>query len=264
MKLRSALILPLVVAGLMAATAVPASALQCVPYARLASGITIRGDAWTWWKNAGADYSRGTAPKSGSVLVFQRSGKMQRGHVAVVRDVVTPREVVIDHANWAGHRSKKGQIDRGVRVIDVSDRNDWSAVRVWYRPAGDFGTRVYPTYGFIYAGKGGGDTARDTAVAGHEDIRQRALSPPSRMAGVAPHGIKTPTAEATAPVIIEPVSTAAPGDVEGDTAGYDAVDLDAFSDEGLQAPTPRARPAVPRNFVSRQSEALHKAQRGAR
>ena len=187
---------------------------------------------------------------------------MQRGHVAVVRDVVTPREVVIDHANWAGHRSKKGQIDRSVRVIDVSDRNDWSAVRVWYRPAGDFGTRVYPTYGFIYARKAVGDTPRD--LPGHEDTRQRALSPPSRMAGMPSHGIKTPSAEATAPVTIEPVSTAASGDVEGDTAGYDAVDLDAFSDEGLQAPVPRARPAVPQTFVSRQAEALHTAQRGTR
>jgi len=260
MKLHSALILPLVVASLMVASAVPASALQCVPYARLASGISIRGDAWTWWKNAGADYSRGTAPKSGSVLVFQRSGKMQRGHVAVVRDVAGPREVVIDHANWAGHRSKKGQIDRSVRVIDVSSRNDWSAVRVWYRPADDFGTRVYPTYGFIYARQG--ETRRDT-VASKADTRQRSPSPPSRMAGLPAHGMKASVPEATAPVTAEQISTS-PADTGDDSAGYDAVDLDAFSDEGLQAPIPRVRPAIPENFVSRQTEARRATQRAIR
>jgi len=262
MKLHRALILPFVVASMMAATAVPASALQCVPYARLASGISIRGDAWTWWKNAGAEYSRGTAPKLGSVLVFQRSGKMQRGHVAVVRDVVTPREVVIDHANWAGRRSKKGQIDRSVRVIDVSDRNDWSAVRVWYRPAGDFGTRVYPTYGFIYARQGDGDTQRGTVVS-QADAQQRPASPPSRMAGMPSHSVKTPSPRPTAPVTAEPVSTSLV-DAGGDDAGYDAVDLDALSDEGLQAPIPRARPVVPENFISRQAEARRDEQRGIR
>lgn len=261
MKLRAALILPLFVAGFLASTAGPASALQCVPYARLASGITIRGDAWTWWKNAGAEYARGTAPKSGSVLVFQRSGKMQRGHVAVVRDVVTPREVVIDHANWAGHRSKKGQIDRSVRVIDVSDRNDWSAVRVWYRPAGDFGTRVYPTYGFIYAREAGNKTVPE--MAGHEDRRLRSSNPPSRMAGLPTNSEKLAAPQARVPVTVETIAPI-PAEADRDGEGYDAVDLDAFAAEANQAPIPRARPAVPQNFVSRQAEALHAAQRDIR
>ena len=258
MKLRAALILPLFVAGFLASTAVPASALQCVPYARLASGIAIRGDAWTWWKNAGADYARGTSPKSGSVLVFQRSGKMQRGHVAVVRDVLNPREVVIDHANWAGHRSKKGQIDRSVRVIDVSDRNDWSAVRVWYRPAAGFGTRVYPTYGFIYPRDAGAGTVANAVRA---DGRVHPASPPSRMAGLPAQGVKTPAPEISDTAV---TVTTLPADAAGDGEGYDAVDLDAFADEAVQAPIPRARPAVPQNFVSRQAEALHAAQRGIR
>ena len=262
MKLRAALLMPLFVVGFMASTAAPASALQCVPYARLASGIAIRGDAWTWWKNAGADYARGTAPKAGSVLVFQRSGKMRRGHVAVVRDVLTPREVVIDHANWASYRSQKGKIDRGVRVIDVSDRNDWSAVRVWYRPAGDFGTRVYPTYGFIYSRDAGKGMAPDTVVD-HEDRRLRSVSPPSRMAGLPTHAVKTPAPAASAVAATE-TSATIPAEAEADSAGYDAVDPDAFADDSITAPIPRARPAVPQNFVSRQAEAIYAARRGIR
>jgi hypothetical protein len=38
---------------------IPNGPLQCVPYARLVSGVAIRGDAWTWWDQAAARYSRG-------------------------------------------------------------------------------------------------------------------------------------------------------------------------------------------------------------
>jgi hypothetical protein len=34
-------------------------------------------------------------------------------------------------------------------VVDVSEADDWSAVRVGLGRSGDFGS-VYPTYGFIY------------------------------------------------------------------------------------------------------------------
>ena len=108
----------------------PAQAIECVPYARQVSGVAIMGDAWTWWGQArGAGYTTGGKPRSGSVMVFKRANGMRRGHVAVVREVVNAREVVIDHANWATRRSgRKGKIDRGVSVIDVSPRNDWSMV----------------------------------------------------------------------------------------------------------------------------------------
>jgi hypothetical protein len=36
--------------------------LQCVPYARQASGIQLFGDARTWWDQAAGRYSRGHAP----------------------------------------------------------------------------------------------------------------------------------------------------------------------------------------------------------
>jgi hypothetical protein len=69
---------------------------------------------------------------------------MRLGHVAVVSRVVNSREIEIEHANWG-----PGRINRDVPVVDVSERNDWSAVRVALGREGEFGN-VYPTYGFIY------------------------------------------------------------------------------------------------------------------
>lgn len=138
--------------GVALATAVPAQALQCVPFAREISGISLRGDAWTWWSGAVGTYDRGQAPRVGAVVVFKKHGSMRRGHVAVVTDVVNSREVLVDHANWGSRRTGgRGQIAKGMSVVDISSHNDWSQVRVWNRRSGDYGTRVYPTYGFIYA-----------------------------------------------------------------------------------------------------------------
>ena len=55
-----------------------------------------------------------------------------------------PREIQIDHANWWG-----GTVARNIPVVDVSEANDWTAVRVGLGRSGEFGS-VYPTYGFIY------------------------------------------------------------------------------------------------------------------
>jgi surface antigen len=117
--------------------------LWCVPFARAVSGIEIRGDAATWWKKAGAEYPKGRVPVSGSVLNFRATGSMPRGHVAVVSEILSPREILVDQANWV-----KNRVTLDTVVIDVSARNDWSAVRV-ANQSNSFG-RVYPTYGFIY------------------------------------------------------------------------------------------------------------------
>ncbi len=96
-------------------------------------------------------YERGHAPRIGAVVVFKKFAAMRYGHVAVVARVVNSREVLVDHANWAPHRGRgRGQVSKMVAVTDVSPGNDWTEVRVWNASTRDFGTRTYPTYGFIY------------------------------------------------------------------------------------------------------------------
>lgn len=129
--------------------AMPKGPLQCVPYARLASGIPIRGDAWTWWGQAEASYGRGKWPQVGAVLVFKRTQRLQRGHVSVVARIVGPREILVTHANWTSTSMSRGKVRHNVRVIDDSPGNDWTEVKVWNEGTGTFG-RSYPTYGFIY------------------------------------------------------------------------------------------------------------------
>ncbi len=124
---------------------------QCVTFARHFSGIQIFGDAWTWWNGAAGKYARGNAPEHNSVLVFRKTGRMTRGHVAVVSNVLTDRVVQLTHANWSPINGRRGQVEEDVTAIDVSAANDWSEVKVWFGPTQDLGGSVYPTYGFVYA-----------------------------------------------------------------------------------------------------------------
>ena len=123
---------------------------QCVPFARLISGVQIYGDAYTWWRQAAGKYETGFTPKAGAVLCFKPVGKMRLGHVAVVSQVLTDRVIQITHANWSRIGGTRGQIEKDVTVIDVSPAGDWSQVKVWYDPVRDLGSSTYPTHGFIY------------------------------------------------------------------------------------------------------------------
>ena len=136
-------------AGMIATPVFGATALQCVPYARIVSGVNIRGDALTWWDQAENRYERGHEPRRGAVLAFRPAGPMTLGHVAVVSKILGERRVLIRHANW----SVPGAIEEDVLAIDVSDEGDWSAVRVWHSPIGQMGARTNPTFGFIYSEK---------------------------------------------------------------------------------------------------------------
>lgn len=124
-----------------------AEALQCVPYARLVSGVALRGDALNWWDQAAGQYERGAQPRKGAIMAFRPTGPMALGHLAVVSKVVSQREVLVRHANW----SSPGAIEEDVLVRDVSDMGDWSAVKVWHSPTNQMGVRSNPLYGFIYA-----------------------------------------------------------------------------------------------------------------
>jgi surface antigen len=115
----------------------------CVPFARDASGVDIKGNAGTWWDQARGAFARGNDPVVGSVMAFSATRKLPKGHVAVVSAVVNDREILIDHANWAS-----SQVSLGMAVLDVSPQNDWSVVKVASAP-NSFG-RPYAVDGFIW------------------------------------------------------------------------------------------------------------------
>lgn len=123
---------------------------ECAPFARAASGIQIFGDAWTWWDQADGRYARGFTPRVGAVIVFARSARLPRGHVAVVSRLVDARVVMVTHANWSRLGGERGHAERDVTLTDVSPDNDWSEVKVWYRDNDGLGSSRYPISGFIY------------------------------------------------------------------------------------------------------------------
>ncbi|AMK24617.1 MULTISPECIES: CHAP domain-containing protein [unclassified Sphingobium] len=139
----------LLLASLTTTPVLGATVLQCVPYARIVSGVQIYGDALTWWDQAENHYRRGHMPRKGAVLAFRPMGPMVLGHVAVVSRVLDDRRVLIRHANW----SVPGAIEEDVLAIDVSEEGDWSEVRVWHSPTNQMGARSNPTFGFIYPDK---------------------------------------------------------------------------------------------------------------
>jgi hypothetical protein len=119
-------------------------AVSCVLYARAVSGIDIRGDAYTWWDTAAGHYLRGQLPEPGAVLVLAKTDRLQLGHLAVVRQVIDERDILVDHSNWV-----PGRIIQGMQVRDVSAANDWTELRFFNQSYGVFGS-IYPADGFIY------------------------------------------------------------------------------------------------------------------
>lgn len=119
--------------------------LQCVPFARREAGVEIYGNANTWWAQAKGRYVTEQAPSEGGVVVLRGYATSARGHVAVVREIVSPRLIIVDHANWLN----AGEITRNVPVRDVSPNGDWSQVQVWNVPGRHWGGRTYNVQGFI-------------------------------------------------------------------------------------------------------------------
>lgn len=128
--------------------------LQCVPYARDHSAVKLSGDAYLWWDKAEGHYAKSFIPSEGAILVLYNYAGPNRGHVAVVREVVNERQIRVDHANWLDD----GSIFTSDPVQDVSVNNDWSVVRVFNPRTGAWGLRNYPVQGFIGPGP-------DTGVA---------------------------------------------------------------------------------------------------
>ncbi|MEJ0060841.1 MAG: CHAP domain-containing protein [Terricaulis sp.] len=117
--------------------------VQCAIYARRRTGLALSGRAADWWTQAEGVYRRSHEPEAGAVFIM---GGTARGHIAVVAEVLNRREILVDHANWLG----AGEVVRGALVKDVSEANDWSAVRVWHPPTNSLGMRTYSGVGFIH------------------------------------------------------------------------------------------------------------------
>jgi hypothetical protein len=127
----------------------PSHPLECVSFARAHSGIDLRGDASDWWEQAAGRFARGTNPKEGSILVLTGYAGPHRSHLAVVREIISPREIRVDHANWMND----GAVYLSDPVVDVSPENNWSEVRVYNQRAATWGRQTYLVQGFIGPGR---------------------------------------------------------------------------------------------------------------
>jgi hypothetical protein len=99
------------------------------PFARADTGLPLFDPADGWWKQSAGRFAHVPRPLPGAVLVLRATRRLPDGHVSVVRRVLNRREILVDHANW-----EPGLVDRTVPVLDVSPLNDWTLVRVWWRP----------------------------------------------------------------------------------------------------------------------------------
>lgn len=122
--------------------------IECAPFARALTGVQLSGAADDWWDEAAGRYQRAATPQVGGILVLSRSDRLPYGHVAVVTRVLSSRQVLVSQANWVHHRVSEDQ-----PVVDVSARNDWSLVRVWWPPTDQMGIADYPARGFILPGR---------------------------------------------------------------------------------------------------------------
>ena len=127
-----------------------AEMVNCVQFIKKASTVALHGNAYEWWDAADGVYGRGNQPAPGAVMVFSKTHHLPFGHVALVQQQLDSRTVLIDHANWSRIHGHRGHVERSVRVVDVSEHNDWSRVRVWYASLSDVGDTVYGLRGFVY------------------------------------------------------------------------------------------------------------------
>ena len=136
-------------------------------YRRLHPDTT--GDAYTWWNGAAGRYLRGQQPMPGAVLVLRRTNRLSRGHLAVVRQVIDARHIMVDHANW-----KPGEITSGMVVADASPNNNWTELRFFNEEYQSYGS-VYPANGFIYNmadAPSGGTTVVSSSPSGQTYVTQ--------------------------------------------------------------------------------------------
>lgn len=199
--------------------------LQCVPYARALTGVEIRGDAHTWWGQAERHYERGSRPKVGAIMAFRPHGNMRLGHVAAVRKIIDSRTLIISHANWSTINGVRGHIEEDVRVVDASEANDWSRVRVWYTPNDALGGTEWPLHGFIYP----------TKVRSWSEGKKAVVS----LLGYTPR----PVIGQSLPPAVSPVAKARPGTFSLSPALLAEIDKGAAKEAKRFTVKPKAKPA---------------------
>ncbi len=121
-------------------------ACQCVDYCKDNgwSSFDKAGNAKDWFPAAeGKGYATGKIPKKGAVLVLDSWSTNSFGHVAIVQDIVSSSEIIVNHANWSPSGSMDKTIYTGVSVRDVSSTGNWSRVSF-------YGSGNFPVLGFIY------------------------------------------------------------------------------------------------------------------
>jgi len=119
------------------------STLTCNIVAR----VPVSGNAYRWWMNIGlSDKERRLrAPVGGAVMVIADYFGSNRAHVAVVRRIVSSREIRVDHSNFLN----SGRVDLDDPVADVSPNNDWSEILVWNLQTNSWGMHVFNVVGFV-------------------------------------------------------------------------------------------------------------------
>jgi surface antigen len=152
----------------------PSLAANCALWVRAETGVALYGAAGGWWNQAEGRYARGHLPTVGSILVFKRTGHMRAGHVALVTKIVSPEEILVDHANWY-----HGRVSRGMSVIDTSPNHDWTTVAVMEVHAGKHG-RDNPAFGFIYPAASPDPTGPVHFALAIEDVEPDAPRPAPR------------------------------------------------------------------------------------
>jgi surface antigen len=103
-------------------------------------------------------------------MVFRRSERLPKGHVSVVSRVVSPRTILVTHANWM-----HGVVAQDQPVADISPENDWSLVRVWWAPISQLGATTYPVLGFIFPDRPLGHDAISARTAQAARLASEAL-----------------------------------------------------------------------------------------
>lgn len=121
---------------------------QCTEYVADQYGIMHYGNAKTWYDDSrflNTGYTQYSSPAVGAIIVFDGWSKNTRGHVGIVREIVSSTEIKIDHANW--HNDEVLLTGVGVKQASGS----WSSVKVKYSPGDEnYGASSYAVRGFLY------------------------------------------------------------------------------------------------------------------